>query len=466
MKSRLFFENQIMNNIRINLTFLFIIIIKLSFADSLTGRINNVDHLSLYYISNFITGEKTVVAQSDVDSIGNYNFEFDSDEIRTYYVDLGAQIARIVITPGQNLVLDLPDYVPMRQSEYLNPYFEKNTVLLYDNNLKGINYDVMHIEQVWNSQLKDIINNSTPSHSAKKAINTLQQIDLENNNLYTQNYLKYSQAVFYKLEHPEYLQGVKRQYLRNTEPELQNPQFTNLFISEYNNPFINTDATFYPPVKEAIINNHLSTDFIKDIATLLKIDNTKMAELVAIKGFYDAALYVPNYEQKITLLMQQLEEKIQHQDLKELCCSTRKKLEKLMVGNPAPYYELYTLNGKKVPTVLKRKNVLLAFINTNIFECRKQLYLLEKVKDTYKKNIEIVVVATYQDKEELERFLNRNSFKNIYFTLWENNQNLIEDYEIKTLPSYFLIDKDGNIVYAPLSSPEENLFEELQETLK
>ena len=454
-----------MNPLRKHLTLIILSLASLSSAASLNGYVANTKELTLCYVSNFLTGERTTVAQCTVTPEGYYSFEFESSILRTYYINLGSRQAQIVIAPDQHLTFDLPDYSPLRQADYLNPYFETGNILVYDENEKDINYHQMEIERCTARQLKRVLESQSPSFTSASAIDTIKALETYSNISYLKDYNTYSQALFYQMAHPENMQAIKQQYLRKATPDLQNTAFTKLFSAEYHNPFLASDGMFYQGVSDVIIAGTLTENFSTLMSKLYKVKDATMAELITIKGFYDAALYAPNYQRPLTQLMKQLETQLQDSCMITLCRSSRLKIELLMVGNPAPYYELFTLKGKKVPTVLKRRNVLLAFINTNIFECQKQLRLLEKYKAIYKRHIEIVVVAVYQDKEELARFLKRNPYENIYFTLWDNNEQLLEDYNIKALPTYFLTGKEGNIIYAPLSSPEETMLEELQETM-
>ena len=454
-----------MSLLRKYFTIITLFLCSLTYAASLSGYVSNTSELTLHYISNFLTGEKTVVAQSAVTAEGYYHFEFKSETIRTYYIDLGSRQAQIVISPEQDLTLDLPDYSPLRKAEYLNPYFEKGTILLYDDKKKDINYHLVKTERCAARQFKRILESPNPSYTSTSCIDSIIALTSDTTNFFLSEYNYYSQAFFYQMAHPKNTYAIKQQYMRLAQPNLQNTAFTKLFESEYHNPFLATDGRFYQNISDAILEEKITADIITNIGHIHKIKNRSMAELIAVKGFYDAALYAPNYQRIITQLMLQLEEQLLDPSISALCHSSRIKIEKLMVGSPAPYYELFTPKGKKVPTVLKRKNVLLAFINTNNLECQKQLYLLEKYKSTYKRHLEIVVIAVHQDRTELERFLTRNSFKDLYFTLWDNNEALLEDYNIKVLPSYYLIGKDGNFIYAPLSSPEETMIEELQEGL-
>ena len=454
-----------MSLLRRFLTITLLLITCTSQATSLSGTVANTKELSLYYISNFLTGEKTVVAQCTVSPEEHYRFDFESSKLRTYYINLGSRQARITIAPKQNLILDLPDYAPLRKAEYLNPYFEKEVILVYDNQPEDINYDLMDIELTTARQLKRVLESQSPEYAAQSAIDTLTLLSQKYTSPYLKEYTTYNEAFFFRMTRPENVQAIKQNYLRQAIPDLQNTAFTSLCSSEYHNPFLASDGYFYQSISNAILDKTLPLNFSTTIGQLFKIKSAPMAELIAVKGFYDAAQYAPNYQKVITQLMQQLEGQLEDPDIKTLCHSSRIKIEQLMVGNPAPYHELFTLKGKRVPTVLKRRHVLLAFINTNIFECQKQLRLLEQYKEIYKRQLEIVVVTVYQDETELDRFLKRNSFKSMYFTVWQNNEQLLDDYNVKALPSYFLTGKDGNIIYAPLSSPEESMLEELQQVM-
>ncbi len=433
-------------------------------AAKISGTVANClgQELKIYRISNFLTGEQQTLDSCTVDSAGLFTFSFTIEKTQNLFIDLGKQQAQIFIAPGQEITADLPNYSPLTKKEYLNPYFEKENILIYDENIPDLNSHIVDIEMATARQLKHVLESNTPSYTAEMATDTLLSLKEEFTTEFLKQYLKYSTAVFKQMAHPGNTSIVKKNYFRKAKPLLNNPAFTQLFTTEYENPFIAADGLFYEVVSQAIIKQNLPDNFTKSIATIFKIENSEMAELIVIKGFYDAANFAPNYQNAITTLMGQFEAQINSEELKALCHSTRKKIEQLMVGSPAPYYELYTLKGKKVPTVLKRRNVLLAFINTNLNACQRQLRLLEKYKAIYKRQIEIVVVSVYQDRKELERFLSRNDFEGLYFTLWDNNEALIQDYDIKVLPTYYFIGKDGKLVYSPLSSPEEYMLENLQ----
>ncbi len=437
------------------------------YAINLSGHINNHhgNELSIYYINNFMTESKTYVNTCQIDTSGFFRFSFEAETIRTYYIDLGKNKGQITLVPKQNIQIDFPNFDPLSKAERLNPYYEKQNILLYNEDVKDINYYLTEIEIHQALWLDKIIKSNTPEYTAQEILDSTEIYRKKLNNAYLKEYLDMKSSFFYKMNNPGNQSIIKDKLLRHQAPQLNNPAYTQLFTQQFNDPFLTKEGLFYDYVSKAILSGQLDKDFITTTAKNHHITVPETAALLCIKGFYDASVIAPQYEAQLLPLLSMLEEQIEDSTLKELCHSTREKMDILCLDQAAPYYELYTPKGKKVPTILKRKFVLLAFVNTNIFDCQKQLRLLEKYKANYKREMEVVIIATYQEKEELEHFLSRNDYKNLYFTLWNHNEQLLNDYYIKSLPTYYLIAPNGNLLYAPLSSPETNMENELQEAI-
>lgn len=432
-------------------------------AVHLEGKIANASgkELQMYYVSNFMTNEVVVVDSCMVSDSGEYVFDFESAVQQVYYVNVGLNNAQIALSPDQQMTIDLPDYLDLTRKELLNPFFDADNVLLYKEELKDANYYITEIEIKSTLLLDKTLKSGNPTYQAEKALAELRAYGDKLTDPLAKNYLYYSEALFAQLANPENGAVAKQKYLRNSAPQIGNPAFVALFQSEYDNAFLAPDGLFYDFVSEAIIEGDVSSEFLDKLSARLRIKDRTMAELVAVKGFYDAAVYAPTYERLIAELMGELEASIVDEEVKYLCASTRNNLQRLMVGAPAPYYELCTLNNKKVPLVLRRKYVLLAFVNTTIHECQVHLRALEEIKATYKRHLEVVCVATHQTPDELQRFLDRNEYKNLYFTIGEDDDLLLDDYDVKVLPTYFLIGNDGNLLASPLSPPDEDMSAEL-----
>ena len=433
-------------------------------AITLSGTIINYpkDSLAIYTISNPITNEDVLVTKAPLDTNGYFKFHFEAKHLQSYHIPLGTRTAQVTLAPEQQLELILPAYTPLSTAQRLNPFFEKEVVLLYNKTQKDINYYLTEIEIRQTLWLKTIIESSTPEATALHIRDSIATYRATLPYPYAKHYLDTKVAFFWRMSAPMQQDIIKDSLLRHQAPQLYNPNYMALLQQEFSQAFVASDGLFYSVVSQAILNGKLPTNFVEQIAKIHKISHKSTAILLCILGFYEAAQRAPEYEQNLIPLMSTLALQIEDSTLKQLCLSTQNKMKTLCIGQPAPYYELRTPRGKKVPTALKRKYVLLAFVNTNIFNCQRHLRLLEKYKAEFKRDLEVVVVACYQDQDEIERFLARNTYDKLYFTLSDNEEQLLKDYEISGLPQYYLIAPNGTLLYSPLSSPEEDMLEQLK----
>lgn len=450
----------------------FSLLISLMFATAsqaitINGRVNNYPTDSIkIFTANPITGSKTLASASTIDSLGTFTFSFEATTFNTYYIPLGTRNAQISLTPNQNISIELPPYIPFTTAERLNPFFEIENILIYKQNNKDINFYFTEIEIRQTLWMKEVLASSTPSFKAKQILDSITVYEKQLPYKEAQEYLRVKSSFFLQMSAPEQQSIIKEQLLRHNAPQLNNPSYFQLLEQQFPQAFIAKDGLFYASVSNAILSGELPLNFIKSIADIHRITNEETAALLCIMGFYSASQIAPEYESKMLDLMIDLSKQIKAPSLRQLCKDTHQEMATLCIGHPAPYYELHTPKGKKVPTVIKKRYVLLAFMNTNIYACQRHLRLLEKYKAAFKRDLEIVIVATYQDKENINRFLDRNKYDKLYFTLWEKQDKLLEDYNVSALPSYYLISPGGELIYAPLSSPDEHMLEELQNTIE
>ena len=453
--------------LKLRILYLFVLLLTTSsiYAVKISGYVGNCKgkELKIQMLSNFITREFTTLDSCIVDEDNCYEFVVNQQDISVCFIDLGQYDAQLIVDTSHDLSVNLPDYAPLTKKEYLNLYFKKESVLLYDEQFDDMNFHIKELEFFVTKELKNVMDSENPQFAALASIDSVEQKlkDLECD--FLRNYLTYTSSILYQFAHPERINLLKELFLQDTEVDLSNPAYTNLFLSEYINPFIASDGLFYSEVSDAILNQKLSEDFIDNIASMYSLKNVSVAELLSVKGFYSATLQNDNYQKDIVKLMEQLESLITTDEIKKLCRSTRLYIEKMMVGSPAPYYELNTIKDRKAPTILRRKEILLSFVNTNIYDCQRHLQLLKEYKEIYKREIEVIVVCVHQNPQELERFFRRNKFDNLYFVLPDNENKILDDYNVKILPSYYFIDKEGCFAYSPMSSPEEDMLYELQQ---
>jgi hypothetical protein len=74
--------------------------------------------------------------------------------------------------------------------------------------------------------------------------------------------------------------------------------------------------------------------------------------------------------------------------------------------------------------------------------------------EKYKKDIVIVSISIDKKRKKAERFVKRKPYP-WYFVHFDDNYELLENYKVKTIPLYYLIDSKGKILLSPAPRSEE-----------
>jgi len=120
------------------------------------------------------------------------------------------------------------------------------------------------------------------------------------------------------------------------------------------------------------------------------------------------------------------------------------------VGKPAPDFSVATVvngSGKVALNDLRGKVVLVDFWGTFCEPCKKSFPKLQDLHTKYgSSGLKIVGISEDDEKGEIPSFASSLGAK---FTLgWDEDKSIARSYKPSTMPSSFLIDKNGVIRYA------------------
>jgi thiol-disulfide isomerase/thioredoxin len=95
---------------------------------------------------------------------------------------------------------------------------------------------------------------------------------------------------------------------------------------------------------------------------------------------------------------------------------------------------------------LSNKVILLDFWNIHCGPCVKSLPELQKLHNKYKERGVTVISCAGGNKQETKKFLDKHGYS---FPAGMASNQMIHDYAIRGNPSYFMIDRNGNLVWGP-----------------
>lgn len=127
----------------------------------------------------------------------------------------------------------------------------------------------------------------------------------------------------------------------------------------------------------------------------------------------------------------------------------------------APDFTLTSLEGKEVSLKDYRgKKVLLNFWATWCHYCRTEMPVFQNLVEKYPEEVTVLAVSIMEreTEEEIENFIKNNEYT---FKVLLDRENKVSDaYNIRGLPSSYLIDRDGRIEFQKLGPLSEEEIEQ------
>jgi len=135
-------------------------------------------------------------------------------------------------------------------------------------------------------------------------------------------------------------------------------------------------------------------------------------------------------------------------------------VNKLKSGQPFPPFEgVVDMNDKSISFEqlnLKGKILFIDIWATYCPDCRKELPFLETLQQTYKgKPITFVSISVDRDKEAWKKMVKEKKLSGIHLYASPETKELFKKlYDLRSIPRYMLVDKEGNIISinAPMPS--------------
>ncbi|MBL0330443.1 MAG: TlpA family protein disulfide reductase [Bacteroidetes bacterium] len=189
------------------------------------------------------------------------------------------------------------------------------------------------------------------------------------------------------------------------------------------------------------------------------LQNDSIRELVLIKGLYES--YYDNAFKKpsIIAILQQLVQETPIEEHKRIAKNILNSFSKLQKGGQAPFFEFPDKAGvtHSLDELRTNKYVYLMIYDINCSACQQQMKIIPSLIKKYGDRITFVSISTDKTNADLKNFQTKNP-KYTWLFLQDNSLGKFKaDYEIKTLPSYFLIDPNGKFIQVPAESPEEDI---------
>jgi len=440
-------------------------------SGSLFGQVVTIDGqapdyagkmLTFYTYREPVSHQPTKLAKTKVGQDGQFKLTFSVSQTIEVYADLEKFKGTLVVEPGTHYQISLPPFSSRTVQESASPFFEPQLFWLglKDTKPTEINFLARAFLTEYNRELSvhtlDIYQRKS-ADTAKAIISRLEKSFPAEREDYLNLVKIYSYA---ELELAIY-QGDKdriiQKYFATLDIALSHPTYQRLFSTLFSD---------YLMIKSQDIRQKKSYipafqgDF-KGVVAILKQNgyHQDVAELVAVKCFYDG-YYSGKFAKKLMLKgIKDALDQSECQTLKEVLPSIISKIDQLQEGSPAPALQLRNQQNVRTSLSSKGKFVYLAFFRSDSKACRAELDSLVTLHKKLNPILTIVPVSLDQNFSIATKLWEEKKYP------WElstpaDAEKVRSDYEIKSLPAFYLISPDMKLILSPALAPSHN-FEAL-----
>ncbi|MCG8579494.1 MAG: TlpA family protein disulfide reductase [Bacteroidales bacterium] len=419
-------------------------------------------------MANPISGEMSDLLAINVAQDGSFEQSIELSAITYATIDMGKYEGSIYLEPGQTYELILPPFQPRTDAERFNPYFvpEQIELGIANEEAQGLNRMISDFDSYFSDQYNANAVNIFSRGDTRKAKEIINQTDSIFNS--SQPYfVKYKQYAYGELLTLAYKRNKRKAmyYAMKGDPiNFSMPSFQRTFNTLYKSFF-----TSYFPSKqgENLRVAYTKTASFDSLSSVFRKDtlfaNPEMAELVLLKGLYDA-FYSGRYQQEqIIDLFKQAYETGSTLNIKDFAQSLHKKVTWLRPGSSAPQFTLYRLDGKERSlSDYEGKFVYLNFMHTSNHTCKQDLQLLNVLAKQLRREVTIVTVIMDEDPTAAKKLVKDNKYR-WDFLHYAAMPKVALDYRIRALPAYFVLDPGQKLRLSPSPSPGESFIPQFTE---
>lgn len=429
------------------------------------------DSLIFKTYTDYITYSEEVLDRVHIDSKGHFSGSLLVVEPTFVFVNMGALRGFFFAEPGKSYQLLLPQKTPKREEDRLNPFFKEENVQIGILNCpkNDINYLTAVFDGNFNQEFEGISQKVFQSHGKTKidsSIYLLDTIGKKLNNPYFEAYKRYRFGLLQHLVMVYKSKSISDQYFAQKPIQYFNPSYMELFNQIYDRFFL-----FYNhPSKEDNVGSSIGAASYTRLKKVLSRDsvlkNNQLLELVILKGLHDG-FYEDNFSRKKLLtILDSLYFTSPFPEHKVIATNIREKVIRLLPGFYPPAIKLYDINGKLVTLEqFKGKFLLLNFCSINSYTCLQDFSVLEQLYNKYGDKIEFLSISTDPNVDDLKYFVKKKKFK-WPFVHYGLDPSIVNQYDVRAYPTYFLIGPEGKMEISPAPAPREQLEIQLVNQLR
>ncbi len=417
--------------------------------------------------ADFFSHAEDTIGQAKINDQGFFSIKAGIKTTRQIYTNLGIFKATIYAVPGSEYMVQLPPYIEKTKVDLMNPYFEETItpLAILNTSQQDLNLLIRMFDDSYNPYYDKFVRNIHDKEKLNELDSVIRQIERPFSNIeneFFNNYVFYKTGLLRLFATQFRVKQISSEYFNNQEVLYHQPAYMELFNQVYDNFFELIGRTEQGKKIYEDINQQQSLSALK--VTLKRtghIEGDRLTETIILKNLHDE-FYRDRFSR--SALLQILDSISNHSHFKEhvaIANNIRNKITRLLAGYPPPGFSLFDQDSTLVSLDdLKGKYVYLHFCTSSSYACLKEFGKLKYLHEKHEERLTIVSIMLDNSMADMQYFLSKNDY-NWYFLHYGNQTSILEKYDIRVFPTYFLIGPGGKLVTSPAPSPSENIEQHL-----
>jgi hypothetical protein len=379
--------------------------------------------------SDYITYTEDNVMQCAVDSAGKFSGAGHLAHEGMVFARAGIYFIYFYALPDGTYTLHLPPHEEKSLADSLNPFFEELPIQAGVQTTTDGDINRLMLE----GNCEELVGNA----------------DYEAYCHYRKGMEKY-QSVRQKVRY------LSVNYFRDQPVLYHNEAYMDLFNQVHGRYF--EFASRQDRQLTTIINRHKGLAALK--AFLLRdsvFHDNAFLELVMLKNLHDNFYVNSFHHEDLLSLVKEIEATTLYPEHKKIAGNIIRRVTLLMPGYAPPSFALYDTEGNlRRLEDFRGKALYLIFCKAfsyGVINAFERLFTLHNV---YRDVIDIAVISVDEDLAQLKALRDQEHY-HWSFLHYSHDPDVLKHYDIKALPTYFLLDKEGKMLLSPAPSPLGNI---------
>ncbi|MEE4214040.1 MAG: hypothetical protein V2I34_03175 [Bacteroidales bacterium] len=419
--------------------------------------------IQLYALPDPVTGRKKLIESIVVDTTEKFFLRMDCDSLCWIILRLGVYEYQLLVESGESYQPLLPVYKEMTGSEKLDPFFEYKTIHLplgkdYNPNNALRTVDSLYYEYVNLVTGSIYLGGELPdSDSLLRAFSSIRET-LEG--AYEKRYFSCRYSLLAMIALRDISPGPDYPDLTSIEYSPSMPAYTDLVKQVFNGWLLrlaNNDNT--GEIRHIINSGNNYHALVNLIIDRGSIRDTSLLEFVLLDNLYSVYYKGGFRKEAVEYLIEDMSSEAINKYNRDLAARALWQIRKLKPGNQPPSFSLPGRDGKiYTPDSLRGKYSLLVFGSADLPETVFELDILNRWVNDFKDRLAVVLILM---DEDFELSLQKGGFGKYDFIFLDGSASdeLLDDYEIRYLPSFYFLDREAKLLLSPSVMPSENLRE-------